>query len=356
MNAITPIVPDEDACWRAVLERDARLDGAFVYAVRSTGIFCRPSCPSRRPRRAQALFFAVPEAAEQAGYRSCKRCRPKAAAAADPRLETVRRVCRAVEDSTESIPTLAALGAALGASPHHLQRQFKAVMGVSPRQYGEALRLGRLKSALRQGEPVAQALYGAGYGSSSRLYEKAPRHLGMTPASYAKGGKGARIAFTVAASPLGRLLVAATARGVCAVSLGDSDAHLEAELRGDYPAAEVRRDDGALGSEVAAILDHLDGAAPHVDLPLDVRATAFQWQVWARLCAIPRGQTRTYGEIAGALGRPRAARAVGRACATNPVSLIIPCHRAVGGTGALTGYRWGVARKKALLEREGKAP
>ena len=355
MNAITPITLDEDACWRAVLERDARKDGAFVYAVRSTGIFCRPTCPSRRPGRAQAHFFAVPEAAEQAGYRSCKRCRPKAAAA-DPRLETVRRVCRAIGESTEAIPTLAELGQEVDASPHHLQRQFKAVMGVSPHQYGEALRLGRLKSALREGEPVAQALYGAGYGSSSRLYEKAPRHLGMTPASYAKGGKGACIAFTLADSRLGRLLVAATERGVCAVSLGDSDATLEDELRGDYPAAEVRRDDGALGAEVAAILNHLEGAAPHVDLPLDVRATAFQWQVWERLRAIPPGETRTYGEIAGAIGRPRAARAVGRACATNPVSLIIPCHRAVGSSGALTGYRWGVERKKALLESEGKAP
>ena len=356
MNAITTITLDEDACWRAVLERDARKDGAFVYAVRSTGIFCRPTCPSRRPGRAQAHFFAVPEAAEQAGYRSCKRCRPKAAAAADPRLETVRRVCRAIGESTEAIPTLAELGQEVGASPHHLQRQFKAVMGVSPHQYGEALRLGRLKSALREGEPVAQALYGAGYGSSSRLYEKAPRHLGMTPASYAKGGKGACIAFTLADSRLGRLLVAATERGVCAVSLGDSDATLEDGLRGDYPAAEVRRDDGALGAEVAAILNHLEGAAPHVDLPLDVRATAFQWQVWERLRAIPPGETRTYGEIAGAIGRPRAARAVGRACATNPVSLIIPCHRAVRSSGALTGYRWGVERKKALLESEGKAP
>ena len=343
---------NDDIRWRAVLDRDRRFDGAFVFAVSSTGIFCRPSCPSRRPRRERVAFYAVPEAAEQAGYRACKRCHPRAAAAAEPHLETVRRTCRAIEEHDESPPTLDFLAAEVGGSPHHLQRLFKRIMGISPRQYAEALRLQRLKNALKDGEPVAGALYGAGYGSSSRLYEKAPQHLGMTPASFARGGRGAEIAFAIVDSPLGRLLVAATMRGVCAVSLGDDDAYLESELIHDYPAAEIRRDDGALAGAVGVLLQHLEGGEPHIDLPLDVRATAFQWQVWQRLRAIPPGETRTYGEIAGDLGRPTAARAVGRACASNPVSLIVPCHRAIGADGSLTGYRWGVGRKKALLQRE----
>ena len=344
----------DDERWRAVMARDGGFDGAFVYAVATTGIFCRPSCPSRRPGRHRVSFYAVPEAAARAGFRACKRCRPEDAPGADRRLATARRLCRIIEDADEGIPTLAMLGARVGLSPHHLQRLFTGVMGISPRQYAEALRLGRVKEALRGGEPVTAALYGAGYGSSSRLYEKAPQHLGMTPVSYAKGGKGAAITYAIAASPLGRVLVAATGLGVCMVSLGDDDATLEGELARDYPAAEIRRDDGALGDRLAAIVAHLDGRQSHIALPLDVRATAFQWQVWRRLCAIPAGETRTYGEIAAELGRPGAARAVGRACATNPVSLIVPCHRAVGASGGLTGYRWGVGRTKALLEQETK--
>ncbi len=342
----------DDQRWRAVLARDPRADGLFVYAVRSTGVFCRPVCASRRPGRRQVTFYAFAEAAARAGYRPCRRCRPEAAASIDPGLEKVRRSVRIIDEESEGIPTLAALSARVGGSPHHLQRTFKRVMGISPRQYGEARRLERLKSNLKAGEPVASALYGAGYGSSSRLYEKAPGQLGMTPASYAKGGRGARIAFAVVGSPLGRLLGAATDVGVCAVSLGDSDSTLEEKLRADYPAAEVRRDDGALARHAAAILEHLEGGKRRLDLPLDVRATAFQWQVWERLRAIPPGHTQTYGEIAADLGRPKAARAVGRACATNPLSLVVPCHRAVGSGGALTGYRWGVERKKALLARE----
>ena len=352
----TPLPVHDDERWRAVLARDGRCDGAFVYAVRSTGVFCHPSCPSRRPRRPQVTFFAVPEAAAHAGFRACKRCRPQDTPPADPRIATVRRLCRAIGDAGDGIPTLADLAARVGGSPHHLQRVFKRVMGISPRRYAEALRLDRLKDALRRGEAVAPALYGAGYGSSSRLYEKAPRHLGMTPASYARGGAGASIAYTTAACALGRLLVAATERGLCAVSLGDTDAHLEAALGADYPAAEIRRDDGALAGRLDAVLARLDGrASPHPGLPLDLRATAFQWQVWERLQGIPRGQTRTYGEIAADIGRPGAARAVGRACAANPVSLVVPCHRAVGGGGGLTGYRWGVKRKEKLLRREGAA-
>jgi len=352
-HALPAALPADDACWRAVLDRDAAMDGAFVYAVRSTGIFCRPSCPSRRPRREQVSFFTLPEVAERSGFRACKRCRPETGAT-DPALAIVRAACRVIENETEGIPTLAALGREVGASPYHLQRRFKQIIGISPRQYGEALRLERLKTSLRGGEPVAQALYGAGYGSSSRLYEKAPEHLGMTPASYAKGGRGAEIRFTVTQSPLGRMLVAATEFGICSVSLGDDGAELEKNLRSDYAAARIERDDGAMKHAVDAIFAHLDGNAPHIDLSVDIRASAFQWKVWQRLRAIPRGETQTYGEIADDIGHARAARAVGTACASNPVALVVPCHRAVRKSGTMSNYRWGADRKRKLLEREHK--
>jgi AraC family transcriptional regulator of adaptative response/methylated-DNA-[protein]-cysteine methyltransferase len=346
-----PLTDDSAALWRAVMAADASRDGSFVYAVRSTGIYCRPSCPSRRPRRDKVAFFALPEAAEQAGFRACRRCRPDEAEPSDPALDLVRRACRAI-DADEGAPTLGALGQALGAGPHHLQRVFTRIMGISPRAYADARRLARLKGLLKAGEGVAGATYGAGYGSSSRLYERAAGQLGMTPASYRAGGKGARIAFAMGTSPLGTLLVAATGKGVCMVSLGDSPAALERELKGDYPQAEIGRDEAALGTHVSALLRHLSGQEPDIRLPLDIRATAFQWRVWQALIAIPYGEHRSYGEIAAAIGRPGAARAVGRACGSNPVSLLIPCHRAVGSDGTLTGYRWGVERKRALLAQE----
>jgi len=237
-------------------------------------------------------------------------------------------------------------------SPYHLQRTFKRILGITPHQYVRARRLDTLKAQLRKGQGVTTALYEAGYGSSSRLYEDAAAGLRMTPATYRRGGLGMRIEYAIVDCPLGRLLVAATDRGVCAVSLGYSDAGLEAALRADYAAAEVRRDGGGLGEWVNATLNHLNGDQPHLHLPLDVRATGFQTRVWEQLRAIPYGSVRTYGQIASALGRPKAARAVGRACATNPVSLVIPCHRAVGQSGSLVGYRWGLERKRLLLERE----
>jgi AraC family transcriptional regulator of adaptative response/methylated-DNA-[protein]-cysteine methyltransferase len=344
----------DDERWRRVLARDARADGAFVFAVRSTGIYCRPSCPSRRPRRAHVVFFARPEDARGAGFRACRRCRPDAPPPAERTLAAVRRACRLIAEWEEGIPVLDELARAAGVSPTRLQRAFKQAMGVTPRRYAESLRVGRLKRALKGGEPVSQALYGAGFGASSRLYEKSDSFLGMTPASYARGGRGARIAYGVAASPLGRLLVAATARGVCMVALGDDDGELVAALNGDFPAASIERDDRALAPEIASILAYVDGKTARVDLPLDVRATAFQARVWEALRRIPRGEVQSYGEIAAGLGRPRAARAVGRACASNPVALVVPCHRAVGGDGSPTGYRWGVRRKRALLEREGR--
>ena len=347
----------DDSCWEGVLRRDSGLDGAFVYGVRSTGVFCRPSCPSRRPRREQVRFFPIPEAAEQAGFRSCLRCKPVDADVRDPHLELVQRVCRRIEREPEddTAPSLAELSEAVGLSPYHLQRVFKRVMGISPRQYAEACRVRRLKESLRGGETVTNALYDSGYNSSSVLYGKAGDQLGMTPATYRKGGTSTQISYTIAQSPLGRLLVAATERGVCAVRMGDDDAQLEATLREEYHAADVQRDDTVLGEWVEAILAHLAGRQPHLDLPIDVRATAFQWRVWEALRAIPYGSTRSYLQVATAIGQPSAVRAVARACATNPVALVVPCHRVIKEDGGLGGYRWGMERKQALLEAEHQA-
>ena len=336
--------------WQAVLARDSRLDGAVFFGVRTTGIYCRPSCPARRPRREHVVFFGRPEAAEGAGFRACRRCRPRDAAPSQVQTAWLRRLCRRLEQSTP--PRLADLGAEFGLSPHHLQRTFKRLVGLSPRQYAEAARQGVFRAQLRKGEPVTQALYEAGFGSTSRVYEKSANRLGMTPGAYRKGGRGMRIRYTIVDSRQGRLLVAATERGIAAVSLGASDAALETALRQEYRSAHLERDDAGLARRVATILAGLRRGSWPLDLPLDIQATAFQWRVWQALRAIPPGQTRSYGEVARALGQPRAARAVARACATNPVALVIPCHRVVAAGGGLGGYRWGVQRKRALLEGE----
>ena len=346
---------DDDVFWQAVLSRDATFDGRIFFGVRSTGIYCRPSCPARRPRREQVVFFRIPEAAESAGFRSCRRCRPRVALTADPQIEMVRRACRYIEDHIETLPTLEALSAHTGVSPYHLQRVFKRVAGITPRQYAEACRLSKFKSRVKKGGSVTGAMYDAGYGSSSRLYERAPSQLGMTPADYRRGGKGTRISYTTTGCSLGRLLVAATEKGVCAVRLGDSDASLEADLLSEYPAANVQRDDETLTKWVELLLNHLEGARPHFNLPLDVQATAFQRRVWEELRKIPYGSTRSYSEVARAIGRPTAARAVARAIATNPIAIVIPCHRVVREDKSLGGYRWGVERKRVLLERERSA-
>jgi AraC family transcriptional regulator, regulatory protein of adaptative response / methylated-DNA-[protein]-cysteine methyltransferase len=343
---------DEDRCWQAVIGRDRDADGAFVYAVCSTGIYCRPSCAARRPRRENARFFRLPQVAERAGYRPCRRCRPREVAATDPRVELVRRTCHEIETRADDTPRLATLGAQMGVSPHHLQRTFKAYMGITPRQYADVCRLSRLKAGLRDGNGVTEALYEAGYGSASRLYERAPALLGMTPTVYRRGGEGMSIQYTVTDSPLGRLLVAGTERGICAVSLGAADATLEAALHSEYPAATITRADGCLREAVVTLLRHLDGRHPHLGLPLDLQATAFRWRVWEALRAIPYGSTRSYGEIAAMLGEPHAARAVGGACGSNPVAIVIPCHRAVRSDGSMGGYRWGVDCKERLLELE----
>ncbi|HET8648238.1 MAG TPA: bifunctional DNA-binding transcriptional regulator/O6-methylguanine-DNA methyltransferase Ada [Vicinamibacteria bacterium] len=347
-----PAAGDDGDRWRAVLSRDRAQDGAFVYAVRSTGIYCRPSCPSRRPRRDRVSFFALPEAAEHAGFRPCLRCHPRQAVSADRTLQRLRAVCRFIEEHLEEPLPLGRLASAAGLSAHHLQRTFKAALGISPRDYADALRSRELRRRLRRGDAVSDAGYAAGYGSSRALYERAPAQLGMTPATYRKGGAGLSIAYATAASPLGRLLVAATGRGICLVGLGGSDAELEGLLRQEFPRADLERDERALRGYVAAVLDGLRGQEPLTALPLDVQATAFQWRVWQELQRIPRGSTRTYAEIARAIGQPGAARAVGQACNRNPVPLVIPCHRVVAADGALGGYRFGVERKRRLLDAE----
>ena len=298
------------------------------------------------------VFFSKADTAERSGFRACRRCRPREEARHNPQTELVRRVCSIIDSGSEEAVTLDALSAQVGLSPHHLQRTFKRLMGITPRQYAEARRLKNFKAHLRNGRNVTTALYEAGYGSSSRLYEKSGPHLGMTPTAYRKGGEGMMIRYTVNNSPLGRLLVAATDRGICFLSLGDSDRPLEEVLREEYPSAEIRREDSGLGQWVHSIVKHLQGSQPQLNLPLDVQATAFQWEVWHKLQSIPYGQTRSYSAIARSMGRPRAARAVARACATNRVSIVIPCHRVVREDGNLGGYRWGIKRKETLLSME----
>ncbi|GAC1435943.1 MAG: bifunctional DNA-binding transcriptional regulator/O6-methylguanine-DNA methyltransferase Ada [Ktedonobacteraceae bacterium] len=337
--------------WEAVLAKDSHADGQFVYAVRSTGIYCNPSCPSRRPKREHVVFFTLAHAAEEAGFRPCRRCRPGEAHTDTTTL--VQSVCRYIEAHSEETLTLAQLGAQAHISPYHLQRLFKGVVGVTPRQYIQTHRMARLKTQIKEGETVTHALYDVGYGSSSRLYEQAPTQLGMTPTNYRNGGKGMSIRYTLVDCPLGRLLVATTERGICAVELGDTDATLEAALHKEYPAAHIQHDSTILDQEVQLILRHLNGEQQHLDLPLDIQATAFQCRVWQELRTIPYGETRSYREVAASLGDVNKARAVAEACAANPVALIVPCHRVVREDSSFGGYRWGTERKYHLLTQEG---
>jgi AraC family transcriptional regulator, regulatory protein of adaptative response / methylated-DNA-[protein]-cysteine methyltransferase len=351
-----PLVMSNPELWNAVLARDASRDGSFVFAVRSTGIYCRPSCPARRPHREQVRFFKLPEAAEQAGFRACKRCHPRNVPANDPQVELVRRLCHIIDEHDNDSVTLDGLSSVVGVNSHHLQRTFKQIMGITPRQYSESRKLDRFKAGVRQGASVTDAMYSAGYGSSRGLYEKSSAQLGMTPATYGRGGRGMRITFTIADSPLGRLLVAATERGVCSVTLGDSDAELTRALFAEYPEASIDSKDTSISPSLNlwldCVLDTLKGAQRRVELPMDIQATAFQWRVWEELRRIPFGSTRSYQEIAKAIGKPSAVRAVARACASNRLALVIPCHRVIRGDKSLGGYRWGLERKQKLLERE----
>jgi AraC family transcriptional regulator of adaptative response/methylated-DNA-[protein]-cysteine methyltransferase len=349
-----PNQPDAAEAWTAVVGRDRRFDGRFVYAVRSTGVYCRPSCPSRRPAAENVLFFDSAATAERAGFRACKRCRPRAAVVGDGAAAAVRTAAAYIDAHADERITLAALARLTGMSPFHLQRVFRRELGVSPREYQEARRLERLRAQLRRGDTVSRATYEAGFGSPSRVYEQAGAKLGMTPAAYRRGGDGVRIRFAVVSSPLGKLLVAASANGVCTVTLGDDEAQLERRLRAELPRAVIERDeDGSLAALADRVLAHLRGEAASHDLPLDVRGTAFQQRVWRALLAIPYGETRSYAEVATSIGQPTATRAVARACATNPVAVVIPCHRVIRSDGGLGGYAGGIERKVRLLEIEG---
>lgn len=335
---------DTDFAWKQVLAHEPR--AGFFYAVTTTGVFCRPGCKSRPPLRANVRFFASAAEAGAAGFRACKRCNPQLSQQSNP-IEKIRKYLEANAD--RAVP-LSELGRAVGLSPFTVQRVFKRDMGVSPLQYQRALRAGRLRGALKQGSNVTDAIYEAGFGSSSRAYEDSA--LGMTLASFAKGGLGERIGYTTARTVFGWLVVGATERGLCWLALGATAAEAEASLRAEFPLATLRRDGSLKGLVDAAVSVASGRADSGPELSLDLRGTAFQLRVWQALRAIPRGETRSYSELARELGDVKATRAVARACATNRVALVVPCHRVVGASGSLTGYRWGLERKRALLEAE----
>jgi AraC family transcriptional regulator, regulatory protein of adaptative response / methylated-DNA-[protein]-cysteine methyltransferase len=341
------LLAEEQLYWEAVAQRNTAMDGQFVYAVTSTGVFCRPGCPSRRPRRDKVRFFADPREAQRAGFRPCRRCRPL-----DPRANTIERVCRYLEQHSDEQTPLATLAAFAGLSPDHLQRKFKAAVGISPREYADACRMKSFKHRLRQGQPVTAALYDAGFGSSSRLYERSAAELAMKPLSYRSGGAAASIRYTIEDSPVGAMLIAATDVGVCAIQFADSEEQLIGRLKAEYPNASIARDELLLHPHAEAMVAWLRGCDVALDLPLDIRATAFQRLVWNYLRSIPYGHTRSYAEIAAGIGKPEACRAVARACAANPVAIAIPCHRVVRSDGDPGGYRWGSERKRQILAIE----
>ncbi len=350
--AATPVFAGR--AWQQVLSRDAAADGQFVYAVKSTGVYCRPSCPSRRPERKNVSFFPSPALAEAAGFRACLRCEPsRVTPKDDPQAGAVKKAAEFLSEHAGQRTTLDDLAAASGLGRFALQRGFKRVLGVTPAEFAREQRKERFREKVRQPRlRVTDAVYEAGYGSSSRVYENVDQTLGMSPTAMKAGGAGETIRYAVSESPLGRVLVGATERGLCAVLFADSDAEAAVELRERFPQAALRRDDAALGEQVSLVLGELQESRAARALPFDVRATAFQQRVWQALLAIPRGETRTYAEIAESVGAPKAVRAVGTACGANPLAMVIPCHRVVGADGRLTGYRWGTERKRQLLEME----
>jgi AraC family transcriptional regulator, regulatory protein of adaptative response / methylated-DNA-[protein]-cysteine methyltransferase len=340
--------------WQAVVDRDTSLDGAFVFGVSSTGIFCRPSCPAKRPRHENVSFFDHALQAERAGYRACLRCRPKAVDG-NPQSALVRAMCRYIEQHIEDRLTLGLLAKEFRRSSFHLQRTFKSVLGVSPKAYIDACRLRQVKQNLQAGHSVTTALYAAGYGSSSRLYERTAAQLGMTPEKYRRGAVAAVVRYTIASSPLGRMLIAATEKGICAIQFAGSDQELQQGLMREFPFATRRRDDQSMAEWRANLTRLMEGREANPSLPLDIRATAFQRRVWEALQQIPRGETRSYSAVAKKIGMPKATRAVARACATNPVAVAIPCHRVIREDGDMGGYRWGLERKERLLALEKQA-
>jgi AraC family transcriptional regulator, regulatory protein of adaptative response / methylated-DNA-[protein]-cysteine methyltransferase len=340
-----------EECWAAVENRDAGADGNFLYGVKTTGVYCRPGCASRRPLRANTVFFETTEAAEAAGLRACKRCRPTDGSAASRHLAAIEKACALLRTS-EAMPSLAELADAAAISRFHFHRVFKQITGVTPREYARSHRLGRLGEKLDAGQPIAASIYASGFGSSSRAYEAAPAGLGMTPGARRRGGSGETIRFVTVETPLGWALVAATGRGICMTALGDDRGSLGLALRQRFPAAEVITEDAELKGWADRIVRFITAPGENLDLPLDIRGTAFQARVWRALQKIPLGKTATYSEIAVALGQPKAVRAVAQACAANKLALIVPCHRVIRSDGDLGGYRWGLERKRALLDRE----
>ena len=342
-----------DRRWALVQARNLKADGTFVYAVKSTGIFCRPSCPSRRPQREQVEFFDSTDAAQRAGYRACRRCMPLER---NSQLSKIEGACRYIDENLETTLSLNDISRQAGLSAFHFQRLFKRTLGISPRQYQQARRAGKFKQALLSEARITDAIYDAGYSSSSRAYETGNAQLGMTPSEFRRKGRGLGIRYTTVVTELGKLLIATTDRGVCAVRFGDNDKVLDRDLRQEFNAAEIVRDDHALERVAAQVQKLLAEPASVGAIALDIQGTAFQQRVWSALRSIPRGETRSYSEIAEKIGTPKAVRAVANACATNPVALVVPCHRVVHKNGSLSGYRWGVERKKALLQAEKVSP
>lgn len=352
MNAILPVLYDtDDARWAAIRTRDKRADGRFVYAVASTGVYCRPSCAARAARPENVSFHLDPASAERAGFRACKRCKPDQPPREEREAALVAQACRAIE-AAEEAPSLEVLAGAAGLSPFHFHRLFRRIVGVTPKAYAAAQRAGRVQSSLLRGESVTGAIYDAGFNSSGRFYEAADGMLGMRPSAYRAGGAGETIRHATGQSTLGAVLVAATDRGICAIMLGDDPAALEADLRTRFANARLEPAEPGLADWVRRVVAFVEAPLDGLALPLDIRGTAFQRRVWEALQAIPAGSTVSYGELASSLGSPDAVRAVAGACAANTLAVAVPCHRVVGKDGALTGYRWGVARKRALLERE----
>jgi AraC family transcriptional regulator of adaptative response/methylated-DNA-[protein]-cysteine methyltransferase len=347
-----PFTTDEER-WEAVRRRDPAAEGSFLYSVASTGVYCRPTCAARVPRRQNVAFHLSPEAAERLGFRPCRRCRPREPSERERRAGAVARACRMIEEAEKPIP-LAELARSLGLSRFHFHRLFKEALGVTPKAYADAHRMGRAREGLRQTATVTEAIYDAGFNASSRFYEAAPAMLGMTPTAYREGGKGEAIRFAIRPCSLGLLLAAATDKGLCAIRFGDEPAALEADLRAMFRHARLIEADPAFDAWVAAVVAFVEEPCHGLDLPLDIRGTAFQQRVWQALREVPPGSTATYTAIAARIGEPTAVRAVANACGANPVAVAVPCHRIVRRGGALGGYRWGLSRKKALLEREAR--